>query len=461
MEEKGFVSTETITRKVVQLGKNGILFLRKGLPERRLVEALKNVGGVSDIFQLKKILGMDDVEFNAALGISKRKGWVSIEGSRVLLQGNIPTESDEERLLRMLSKTPLELENIPHDLRGGLERILSRPGIVMVTEKKEKLVKLLRKPEKIELEEGEMFVTPDIIRNIAEYRQRYREKGKERIKFTKLDVVSPVSLQHIGRLHPITRLIEEIREILISMGFQEIEGNLVQPSFWVFDALFTPQDHPAREMQDTLYIKGVTSKPQDKELTKKIKSVHENGWKTGSAGWNYVWSEAESLRSVLRTHTTALSSRYLFENPMKESRVFSIGRVFRNENLDSRHLFEFTQIEAVISESNATATTLLGYMTEFYKALGFDDVKFYPTYFPYTEPSFEPNVYSKELGGWIELGGSGVFRPEVVKPLGIKNNVLAWGFGLERIAMARLGLKDIRSIYSNNLGFLRGVLEYP
>jgi len=403
--------------------------------------------------KLKEISKMSDSEFNAALGRAKIQGIISIEDGGIVRKGErFDDRLPEERLLETVGRGEREYESLNEDERKVLERLLKRPGMIELTETRSTLVKLTRQPTvSFEGGLGETVVTPQLI----------KEDAVRNITFSKIDIFAPSKAVYPGREHPINRLINEIRIVWVSMGFEEIYGAIVQPSFWVFDALFTPQDHPAREMQDSLYVLGSTSKVSDIKLLQRVRATHENGWKTGSIGWRYKWSKAESIRSVLRTHTTALSSRYLAQNPDKESRIFSIGRVFRNENLDATHLFEFTQIEGVVSEKGATARRLLGYMSQFYKGLGFDDVRFVPTYFPYTEPSFEPQVYSKELHQWIELGGSGVFRPEVVIPLGVKNNVLAWGFGLERMALLRYKLSDIRDLYSNSLKWLRGVREYP
>jgi len=459
MKDKGIVAVNTKSRHVLELGQYGRLVAKEGLPERRIVSVLLSTGPIS-IEELGRLTGMTQDEFGAAIGRAKKLGWISFEDGKVKAQKDILIETPEEELIRLLAEKPIELESLSKDMLQAYKSLSRRPRIVEVYEEKVQSVRLIQKPEKLQLTKELTLITPELIKKYAMVKEKKLDL-KEVPKLSQIDVVSPVPILNPGRVHPLTRLIEEVRSVLVSMGFVEIKGSIVQPSFWVFDALFTPQDHPARDMQDSLYLQNLKSIIDNKKLLSNIKSTHENGWKTGSLGWRYRWSEEEAKRSVLRTHTTALSCRYLAENPTKESRVFSIGRVFRNENLDSTHLFEFTQIEAVISEKNANARILLGYMSQFYKGLGFDDIRFNPTYFPYTEPSFEPLVYSAELKRWVELGGSGVFRPEVVIPLGVKNNVLAWGFGLERIAMVRFGLDDIRTIYANDLAWLRGVREYP
>lgn len=452
LKEKSFVDVVTDVQRFVTLGPEGTIALKNGLPERQIANMVKSNKGIT-IPLLRSKSKMSERQFNAALGRAKSLGLIEVKAGGKLLPGSTSDKRlPDEDFLESLASKEREIDELSADEKEAFGRLRNRPGLLELKEARQSLVRLVHlPPESFEEEKLETVITPSLI----------KQSLRRKIAFSKIDVLAPSKPVYPGREHPITRLVREVRNVWVSMGFEEIQGSLVQPSFWVFDALFTPQDHPARDMQDTLYVMGVRSKLNLEDIIDKVRATHENGWKTGSIGWRYKWSRKESERSVLRTHTTALSSRYLADNPDRESRIFSIGRVFRNESLDATHLFEFMQIEGVVSERGATARKLLGYMSEFYKGLGFEDVRFVPTYFPYTEPSFEPQVYSKQLKQWIELGGSGVFRPEVVRPLGVKNNVLAWGFGLERMALLRYGLKDIRDLYSNSLKWLRGVREYP
>jgi phenylalanyl-tRNA synthetase alpha chain len=238
------------------------------------------------------------------------------------------------------------------------------------------------------------------------------------------------------------------------MGFSEIEGNFTQPSFWNFDALFIPQDHSAREMQDTFYLKsssGVSSAlEKEKLLIESISQVHRESWNTH-------WNLDEARPYVLRTHTTPVTLQYLWKESPQTDKIFLIDRVFRNEKVTYKHLVEFHQVEGIYTNKDANLRQLIGIQSEFYNKLGVKKVKFWPTYFPYTEPSIQSMVYNEKLNKWIELFGMGVFRDEVIKPLGIKHPVLAWGGGFERLAMIRFDLEDIRELYSNNLKWLKGV----
>jgi phenylalanyl-tRNA synthetase alpha chain len=195
-------------------------------------------------------------------------------------------------------------------------------------------------------------------------------------------------------------------------------------------------------------MKGEMPLPPDKDLIGRVKEAHEKGWR-------YSWNPKEASKSVLRTHTTCLSARYLAAmKDKKPKKYFSIGKVFRNEATDYKHLAEFHQVEGIIAWENATFTDLLGVLKVVYRKLGFENIRFRPSFFPYTEPSLEIEVYYEEKKQWLELGGAGIFRPEVSIPLAGVYPVLAWGLSLERPLMLSLELDDIRTFYKNDVDFL-------
>jgi phenylalanyl-tRNA synthetase alpha chain len=253
-----------------------------------------------------------------------------------------------------------------------------------------------------------------------------------------------------GKKHPYQRLIDFMREIMLEMGFVEIKGQIVQSSFWNFDALFQPQDHPAREMQDTFYL---DSRAEIPDYTK-VKEMHECGGGVGSTGWGGCWRPEVACQEVLRTHTTGVTIKYLAEHRDPPVKAFGIDRVYRREAIDATHTPEFEQLEGIVMDRDVTFSHLLGILKEFYAKMGFEEVRFRPGYFPYTEPSVEPEVFIDGLG-WVELGGAGVFRKEVTAPFGIEHPVLAWGLGVSRVAMLKLGLKDLRLLYQSDIEWLR------
>ena len=272
-------------------------------------------------------------------------------------------------------------------------------------------------------------------------------------QFRPYDVSLEAAIPRSGRSHPMQALIERIRSIFLEMGFSELVDDYVQTAGWNMDALFIPQDHPAREMQDTFYLENPKQIKLDPKLLADWKSIHENGGDTESTGWGGQFSEDISQRGLLRTHTTVNTIQYLAKNPTKPCRVFAIDRVFRKESIDRTHLPEFHQIEGIIMEPGANLGMLVSTLKTFYEKMGYPEVRVRPAYFPYTEPSLEIEV--KWRGKWLELGGAGIFRPEVTEPLGIKDPVCAWGMGLERLAMLVLGLDDIRQLYISDLEWLR------
>jgi phenylalanyl-tRNA synthetase alpha chain len=242
-----------------------------------------------------------------------------------------------------------------------------------------------------------------------------------------------------------------MRQILLEMGFTEIYGEIVQSSFWNFDALFQPQDHPAREMQDTFYLKESALLPSGWE---RVRDMHERGGDTSSTGWGGKWNIKKAEQCVLRTHTTALSIQHLAANPNPPVKAFCISRVYRREAIDPTHTPEFEQLEGIVMDKGVSFRNLLGYLKEFYGRMGFENVRFRPAYFPYTEPSVEPEIYVDGLG-WVEMGGAGIFREEVTAPWGIAYPVLAWGLGVSRVAMLKLGLKDLRLLYKSDIEWIR------
>lgn len=235
--------------------------------------------------------------------------------------------------------------------------------------------------------------------------------------------------------HIITVWKRKISKIFYEFGFREMKGDYIQLSLWNFDILFQPQDHPSRELADTFYLN------RRRELgvnISNVKRIHQRYWK-------YNWDENEARKLVLRTHTTALSALTLYAN--KEGKYFSIGKVFRNEAIDYKHLAEFHQIEGIIAYREVNFSSLMGFLKEFYSRLGLNRVRFRPSYFPYTEPSLEIEAYFPNRDSWIEVGGAGMFREQVSKMLGATYPIAAFGLSLERTIMLFENIDDIRDLY--------------
>jgi phenylalanyl-tRNA synthetase alpha chain len=262
-----------------------------------------------------------------------------------------------------------------------------------------------------------------------------------------------------GHLHTLLKVRAEFRRILLDMGFSEMPtARFVESSFWNFDSLFQPQSHPARDAHDTFFIKEPAEAlriPED--YMRRVRTMHELGGH-GSVGYRYEWSEREARKNILRTHTTAVSSRmlyYLANQPggFKPVKLFSIDRVFRNEALDATHLAEFHQVEGVVADYGLSLGHLIGVIKEFFARIGITDLRFKPAYNPYTEPSMEVFGYHPDLKRWTEIGNSGVFRPEMLKPMGLPDgvNVIAWGLSLERPTMIKYRYSNIRELFGHKV----------
>jgi len=450
LQSKKLVTVEEHIKTVYSLGKEGKQFLRKGLPEKRALKVISDKNGKTPLKDLSNVL--DEQEKPVAVGWLKKNDWAIIKKEKedtvleITEKGKkaLKTISEDEKILESLDKNP----NTEVD-KAKIKSLLSRKDVIREKELITSTIvltddgkKILEKSIKIEDEISQ--ITSAVIKS--------GEWKKKTIRPYDIHAFAPA--MYGGKAHPLVDLISRIRKIFLRMGFQEIEGDFVESCFWNMDMLFIPQDHPARDMQDTLYCKNPSRiKIKEKDLVDKIAEVHENGGGTSSTGWGYKFSKSEGERALLRTHTTVNTIRYLYNNPKPPCKVFSIGRVFRKENIDTTHLPEFYQIEGIVHEEDANFRQLIGILKEFYRRMGFEKIRFRPGYFPYTEPSMEVDVYWNNK--WMELGGSGIFRPEVTEPIGIKNPVLAWGLGLERLAMLKFGLTDIRKLYISDLDWLR------
>ena len=445
LSSKGLVEvTETTTSFLVSAGGTP--------PELLLLEKLEERGGKLLMADAKALFKTNQ-EFSAALGRASSAGWVgfaSLNQAKILIlmdrHGAAGLRAVVSKLSSGINESAVDPQSKP------LVQDLLKRGLALSKQSRRVTVAITRNglnARATTSEQGNVEkLTPELLAGL-------RSSGGG-VRLRPIDVGAPSASFFPGRRHPVKEFINEVREVYLSMGFTEIEGGAIQSSFWNFDALFTPQDHPARELQDTFYIKGGhDDKLQRKDVVARVAAVHENGGHTGSRGWMYSWDVEEARRLVLRTHTTALTVKATMDSGDRETRIFSVGKVFRNEPLDYKHLAELHQMEGIVIGEGLNLRHLMGVLTKFYRKFGMSGVKLWPSYFPYTEPSMQVMVYYEKVGKWLEMGGSGVFRPEVTAPLGVTKPVLAWGCGLERLLMLRLGIQDIRELYNNDLDWLR------
>lgn len=419
LEEKGLAKVEEREEIKFTRTEECEKYVKGGFPE---VNLLKKEGApVSEL----------DAEGKIGLQWAKRNGWIEIAEGRVK-----KLKDAGEYSLAKAAANPGKAS------KGDLEILLKRK-LLKEEKGKETLVSLTDSGKKEARGVGE------IKEEIGELTSQIITSGAWRNAEFRPYAIAPTKDAPLGKAHPLTKMMGRVRRVFEDLGFEEMEGNVVESAFWNFDALFQPQDHPAREMADTFYLEGEEELPSP-EIVEKVKKAHEKGWR-------YKWSEAEAKRRVLRTHTTALSARYLDKLKGAEGKkYFAIGRVFRNEATDFKHLAEFHQVEGIVAWDGATMRDLFGLIKEFYSRFGFDKVRFRPSYFPYTEPSVEVEVFYEERKEWMEIGGAGIFRPEMTKAICDTYPVLAWGLSLERPLMLMEGLKDIRTFYKNDLDWLRG-----
>ncbi len=460
LESKGIISVSKDSIDIITLSDEGKEYAINGLPELRIIKVLQqeaNLGNESvPMAEVIEKADIDKSQMNFAIGILMRNKWIKMDQGKLELTDigkKIDIEeSHHHKLLQYIAdKEELTEDEIPEEYAQIKDDLLKRKDLFDFDTKQEFKFDLNDLGEEI-IEYG--FTIQDEATQVTH--EQLKEGTWKNLHYRGYDINASAPKKFPGKIHPLQQTIEEIRDIFIDLGFDEVKGTILESAFWNFDMLFQPQDHAAREMQDTFYVKNPSKADlPDQKLVDKTREEHEHGGTTGSDGWKYTWSEEVARQMVLRTHTTGLSVRYLNEHepPLK---MFSVGRVFRRETINYKHLPEFHQVEGIVAGEDLSFKNLLGILKEFYRKLGFK-VRFRPAYFPYTYLSIESEIYVPEKKSWMELGGSGMFRPEVLEPLGIDSQVAAFGLGIERLAMMRYDIEDIRMLYQSDIGWLRNL----
>ena len=437
---------------------DAVKLVEAGLPERKALTLLSDAGGEMPTGEFAQAMNKAGIAVNDVFKWGTARGWIQRDkqgvrladaGRNALSSGSLAAD---EQLLVEAKGQPVEVDQAsdPELVRKLLSK---RPELAKIKSRTRRALSLteagrgLLESGKVERKQEKNLLTAEDLRSGA-----WRE-----MTLRPYDVTLPAETSHPARVHPLRKIIEQPRRAYLEMGFTEVVSPMVESSFWNFDALFQPQDHPARDMQDTFYMAEPqqTDLPEDAALVDRVKRAHEDGGDTGSEGWGYKWSPERARQVVLRTHTTASTIRALAQHPEPPFKAFCVGWVCRNETMSYKHLPVFHQVDGIVIDEHASLASLLGTLETFYKKMGFAKVKFKPAFYPYTEPSVDVVVYLASRGKWIEMGGSGIFRPEVTEPLGCKHPVLAWGLGMERLAMIRYGLRDIRELYQGRTEALR------
>jgi len=459
-EQQGWLLIKEEKREEIILADNIEDIISNGLPERQALFMLKEFRKLS-IKELSKLAREKNIPINEVIKWGTLRGWFEKDKDNVVITDKgmhaINEKDDDEKAIELMRDTKsifmdeLERYSLSQDLvkkylqnRSAIAKIKTR--VIRIARLTEAGKKALKFDVKV-LREKNVLTSEDIVS--GEWKN---------IKLRHYDVTLPAEKIYPAKIHLMQKIIQQVRKAFLEMGFTEIVSPQVESAFWDFDALFQPQDHPARDMQDTFYLERPSSaKLPDEEIVEIIKATHENGWKTGSKGWGYIWDRNKAKQVVLRTHTTASTIRALASNPNPPRKVFCVGKVYRNEAISYKHLPEFYQVDGIIIDEEANLATLLGTLKEFYRKMGFEKIRFKPSFFPYTEPSVEIFVYLESKKAWLEMGGSGVFRPEVTLPFGCSVPVLAWGLGLDRLAMLRYNIQDIRELYWSDLDKIREI----
>jgi phenylalanyl-tRNA synthetase alpha chain len=454
--DKQLVTIRETEQIALRLTEEGVQYAKYGLPERRIIQAVLESGGEATLEQASRRANIPQEMASVALGWIKVAKWCEVTSqlkTMVLKAARIPDKSGAEELLEVLAAKPhITLDDVPAELRHEVET-LRRRKLLERRKHTRRYVELSSQGWKV-LEEGISVpaelsdLTPELLVS----------RQWKNITFRHYNIAAPVTPSWPGKKQPYRQFLDELKRKLVSLGFMEMLGPTVEMMFFNCDALFMPQDHPAREIHDIYFVKTNQrgDLAENAPYLDSVAKTHENGWETGSTGWGYSYSRDAALRLILRSQGTAESARTLVAKNLRiPGKYFSVARCFRPDQVDRTHLTEFNQVEGIVVGAGLTLRDLLGVLERFaIDIAGAEKVRFRPDYFPFTEPSVELQAY-KESYGWLEFGGSGIFRPEVTRPLGVDVPVLAWGIGADRLYMMRAGVEDIRLLFAQDLDWMR------
>ena len=455
------VHAETVT-PIVSLTKVGEQYGATASPIERIFAAAREVASTGKRLTIPDLQSQDGMDPS---DVSKAVGRLKKEGALLIIQGGCiestgrpsPTVEAIRTLLQEVREAPRELQSFSDAHRQIIEDYAVKRGNAKEPFRiDERIARSFRLSEP-GVKAAEQLLTQGVAEEVSQLSPDLLKDGSWRTKrFRKYTISLRAPRIGTGKKHPYREFLDTVKTKLVSMGFQEMRGSLVETEFWNMDALFMPQFHPARDIHDVYFVKQPTHAAHIAEpFLKNVTKAHQDGGKTGSTGWNYHFNTERAKRLVLRSQGTAVSSRTLAAAPHVPGKYFSIARCFRYDQVDATHATDFFQVEGIVLGEDINFRTLLGLLNLFAREVAqAKEVKFLPAYFPFTEPSVEMHVRHPRLG-WMELGGAGLFRPEVTLPLGVDVPVIAWGLGLDRMAMVALGIHDIRELFTDNLDLIR------
>ncbi len=455
------IATKT-PHPVVSLTETGEHYFQHYTPMVRIVSSLKTAAETGAQLTIKDIQareGLDDNELSEAVGELKKDQVIRITaGGVVELTGTASRTAESlQQLIQRIKSGPVEMPELAAADQALVEKFSQKRG-----KPKEPFRIDNREVRRFGLTETGKAIAGQILKEgvreeVARLTPEMLKDGNWRkVQFRKYTIgLSPPRIA-AGKKHPYREFLDLVKAKLVGMGFEEMRGGLIENEFWNMDALFMPQFHPARETHDVYFVTEPRhSAPIPEPFLSQVTGVHEHGGRTGSSGWGYTFDRMRTRRLVLRSQGTAVSARTLAATPHVPGKYFSIARCFRYDQVDATHAPDFFQIEGIVLGPDINFRTLLGLLTLFAREVAqAQEIRFAPAYFPFTEPSVEVHVRHPRLG-WIELGGAGLFRPEVRLPLGVEAPVIAWGLGLDRMAMVALEIHDIRDLFSADLEMIR------
>lgn len=456
LEQKGVLTLSAKAKEVVELDTNGEQYVKTGLPETRALKAID--AGASTMPEVEEKAGLSKQEVGVSIGQLKSSDFIEMSHGKLTITAVGKAALDNPSLAeKLLMKLPCSKSDLSETELSTLKNLQKRKNIVKLSAIKDWEFSLTEfgnefASQTLSSEAPIESLTPEMIKDGS-------WQGKT---FRRYDVSIDVPIASLGRRHPMVESNNVLRDVFVEMGFKEMEGPIVESEFWCFDALWIPQDHPARDDQDTFFLDGDADVPE--EYVSKVKEMHEVGIKRSHTPKD-GFSNDITKRRILRTHSTATTFRTLKElgELQKQGKdingkYFYCAHNFRNEAIDATHLAEFFQAEGFIVGDDLSLGDLMGFVKEYYAKLGIDKIRFKPTFNPYTEPSMEAHYYDEKMGKWYALINSGVFREENLKPFGLENKrIIAWGMGATRVASLLSGAKNLRSLtgYTCDFEWLR------
>jgi len=470
LKNKGIV--EELRREVspfYELTPLGRLWFEKGSPPERILELVRQQDGLS-LPEIAEKLGLDNKDAGSAFGSLSKAGLLVMDGEkkvRLSPAALAASGTAASAYLRQLEITRRLLERAAGGaLTGGELSDEEKQVIAGLAKKRGAQDAPFRQGERIRIFYGRTPLYREVFEALKDsetgggeiglLEPEMLEKGSWKgRKFRPYNVQTPQARLLPGRTNAYSQFLENTKDKLVSLGFEEFGGPLVETEFWNSDALFMPQFHSARDIHDVYHIADPReARMIDEPWISNVAAAHENGGRTGSRGWNYQFDRDFTRRLILRSQGTVMSAKTL-PHAKIPGKYFGMLRCFRYDKVDATHLSDFYQTEGIILGEDVNLRTLLGMLEMFaVEVAGAKEVKYVPGYFPFTEPSVEVHIKHPGLG-WFELGGSGIFRPEVTASLGVSVPVAAWGIGIDRMALMALGLSDLRDLFSYDIESVR------